>query len=47
MRCLRAIAAVRARLGDDAFAAAWAAGQDVPLEQAMAAALAPPGCDAP
>src|SRR5207245_85490 len=33
----------RAALGEDAFAAVWAAGRALPLEQALAAALAPPG----
>jgi predicted ATPase/transcriptional regulator with XRE-family HTH domain len=35
----RALAAARAQLGDDAFAAAWAAGQALTLEQAIAYAL--------
>jgi hypothetical protein len=35
----RAVAAVRARLGDPAVAAAWAAGQAMPLEEAIAEAL--------
>jgi class 3 adenylate cyclase len=36
----RHVAAVRAALSDEAFAAAWAAGRALPLEQASAAALA-------
>jgi tetratricopeptide (TPR) repeat protein len=36
----RHVAAVRAALGDDIFAAAWAAGRALPLEQAIAEALA-------
>jgi tetratricopeptide (TPR) repeat protein len=35
----RALAACRAALGEEAFAAAWAAGQALPLEQAVAEAL--------
>jgi DNA-binding CsgD family transcriptional regulator len=35
----RAIAAVRRKLGPDAFAAAWAIGTSMPLEQAIAKAL--------
>ena len=35
----RAMAVVRAQLGDDAFAAAWAEGQAMTLEQAIAEAL--------
>jgi tetratricopeptide (TPR) repeat protein len=35
----RAVAAVRARLGDPAVAAAWAVGQAMPLEEAIAEAL--------
>ena len=31
----RAIAAARAALGEEAFAAAWAAGKDLPLERAV------------
>ena len=34
----RALAAVRARLGEDAFAAAWAAGRAMPMEEAVAEA---------
>jgi predicted ATPase/class 3 adenylate cyclase len=37
----RAMAAARAQLGDEAFAAAWAAGRAMTLEQAIAEALAP------
>jgi hypothetical protein len=33
------VAAAQAALGEDAFAAAWAAGQALPLEQASATAL--------
>jgi predicted ATPase/Tfp pilus assembly protein PilF len=40
----RTVAAARAALGEDAFAAAWAKGQTLPLEQAIAYAL---GEDAP
>jgi hypothetical protein len=50
----RIVAAARAALGQDGFAAAWAEGRDVPLEQAIAEALevragraAPPGCVSP
>jgi predicted ATPase len=39
-RVVPAVAALRARLGDAAFAAAWAAGDCLPLEQAIADALA-------
>jgi predicted ATPase/DNA-binding CsgD family transcriptional regulator len=39
----RALDAVRARLGGAAFAAAWDAGQAMPLEEAVAYALAPAG----
>ena len=42
---LRTMAAARSALGDDAFAAAWAAGQSLPLEAALALATAI--CDAP
>ena len=35
----RNIAAARAQLGESAFAAAWAAGRALPLEQAIAEAL--------
>jgi hypothetical protein len=35
----RAVAAVREALGADAFAAAWAEGQALPLEEAIAEAL--------
>ena len=35
----RAMAVARAQLGDEAFAAAWAAGQALPLKQALAEAL--------
>jgi len=35
----RSIAALRARLGDGAFAAAWVAGRALTLEQAIACAL--------
>jgi hypothetical protein len=35
----RTVAAVRARLGDHAIAAAWAAGQAMPLEDTIAEAL--------
>jgi hypothetical protein len=41
MECSRSIATVRAQLGDAAFAAAWAEGQALPLEQAVAYALDP------
>ena len=37
----RALAAARAQLGEEAFAAAWAVGQALTLEQAIAAALRP------
>jgi hypothetical protein len=36
----RHVAEVRAQLGDAAFAAAWAAGRTLPLEDAIAEALA-------
>ena len=36
----RALAAARAQLGEEAFAAAWAAGRALTLEQAIAEALA-------
>jgi DNA-binding CsgD family transcriptional regulator/tetratricopeptide (TPR) repeat protein len=36
----RAVAAARARLGEETFAAAWAAGRALPIEQAVAEALA-------
>jgi hypothetical protein len=36
----RTVAAARAMLGDDAFTAAWAVGQALPLEQVVAEALA-------
>jgi hypothetical protein len=39
VRCERAIAAVRAALGDDAFAVAWADGQSLTPPQAIAEAL--------
>ena len=39
----RDIAAVRARLGEAAFAAAWAEGRAMPPEQAVAFALEAPG----
>jgi hypothetical protein len=35
----RTVAAVRAALGEEAFAAVWACGQALPLEQAIAEAL--------
>ena len=35
----RGVAAVRARLGEPAFAAAWAAGRALPLEEAIAEAI--------
>ena len=46
----RKVAATRASLGEDAFAAAWAEGQAMPLEAAVAYALAAdpaPSVDAP
>ena len=36
----RNVAAARAGLGEDAFAAAWAAGRAMPLDEAICAALA-------
>ena len=38
----RLIAETRAKLGEDAFAAAWDEGRSLPLEQALAEALAAP-----
>jgi hypothetical protein len=38
----RLIAETRADLGEDAFATAWAEGRTLPLEQAIAEALAAP-----
>jgi hypothetical protein len=38
----RMVAAARARLGEDAFAAAWARGRTISLEQAIAFALEEP-----
>ena len=35
----RTVAAAQTALGEDAFAAAWAAGQTLPLEQAIAEAM--------
>ncbi len=46
--CERVLASARAVLGEDAFAAAWAAGAVLPLETAIAEALADPeAADAP
>jgi hypothetical protein len=39
----RRVAAVRAALGEETFTAAWAVGRTLPLEQAIAEALAEAG----
>src|SRR5262249_5227198 len=41
----RSVAAVRTALGEEAFAAAWAAARALSLEQAVAFALQEPGAD--
>jgi hypothetical protein len=42
-----AAVAARAALGEEAFAAAWAAGRTMPLQQAVDYALEEPRADAP